>query len=260
MRARIVIIVAAVALGVVAAVLAANYLRGARADIASQNQPVEVLVAQKDLPRGLSSEQLVAQGLVKTEKIPGQFVAADAVSSPRVIANQVLATSVGAGEQLTRSRFDYPADAGLSYTVPDGYVAITLAVDDVSGVAGLLKPGDSVIVFSSYEPSGRATGVTQVAIPMARVLAVGEQTSAESAQSGQQKKPTGILGGSSSSQSNQNAYKNVTLALTLAQAQNAAFANQFGDVQLALLPQSSGEPTTTLSPISFKQVAPQAVR
>jgi pilus assembly protein CpaB len=248
-----VIVIVAVVLGAFAAVLAANYLRGARADIAGENQPVEVLVAQADLPQGASAEQLVEQGLVKIEQVPARFVAADSVSSERVIANQVLASSVGAGEQLTKSRFDYPAEAGLSYTVPEGFVAVSVSVDDVSGVAGLIKPSDNVIVFASYEPSGRQSAMTKLAIGKARVLAVGEKTSVETAQSDEQKGSGGVLG-APETQAEEKIYKTVTLALKASDAQEAAFANEFGTIHLALLPQNSSEPTATAS-ISFKQVS-----
>jgi len=251
MRVRMLIVVVAIVLGASAAVMAANYLRGARADIAGENQPVEVLVAQQDLPRGVSAEQLLEQKLVVIEEVPARFVAADAVSSERVIANQVLASSVGAGEQLTKSRFDYPADAGLAYTVPEGHVAVSLAVDDVSGVSGLVKPGDSVIVFASYEPSGRESAVTKAAIGRARVLAVGETISAETAQADQEQ-DGGVLG-QDATQAEKETYRTVTLALSVDDAQEAAFANEFGSIHLALLPQNSAEPTATVA-ISFKQV------
>lgn len=257
MRVRIVIIIVAVVLGAAAAVLAVNYVRSARTDVASQSQPVEVLVAQQDLPRGVSAEELVAQGLVKIEEVPARFVAADAVSSERVIADQVLASAVGAGEQLTKSRFSYPADAGLSYTVPEGYVAVSVAVDEVGGVAGLLKPGDSVAVFASFEPMGRPSAFTKTNVGKARVLAVGEQTSAETpADAGEQDNGSVLAGDGSNAE--EKTYRTVTLALTLKQAQEAAFGTEFGIIQLALLPQGAEEPTLPAG-VGFKQVAPKQI-
>ena len=132
MRSKVLIIIAALVLGGVAAVLAANYLQSARTDIAAESEPVGVLVAQEDLPRGLSSAELVEKGLVAEEKIPRRFVAGDAVSSIRSIEDQVLAVPVSAGEQLTRGRFQYPAQAGLAYTVPEDFVALSIDVDPVT--------------------------------------------------------------------------------------------------------------------------------
>ena len=157
------------AIGLLAAAASVAYLRGARADIVAQNKPVEVYVAQQDLPQGTTAEELLSKKLIKIEKVPGRFVPHDAISSERAIENQVLAVPVSAGEQLTAGRFTYAADAGLSYSVPEELVAISLEVDDVSGVAGLVKPGDSVIVFASYKPDGGLGAArTQTLIPKAR--------------------------------------------------------------------------------------------
>lgn len=232
MRSKVLVVVLALVLGGVAAVLAANYLNGARTDLAAQNEPIEVLVAQEDLPRGLSAKELVERDYVKVEKIPAQFVAADAVSSERVLADQVLATPVTEGEQLTRSRFEFPSAAGLSYSVPEEMVAVSCDVQDSSGVAGLLKAGDNVIVFQTYEPAGKPTAFTITAVPKAKVLAVGANTSAAPAE---ETESGGGLTGGDQADSGQPAYRTVTLALTPEQAESIAFAQSVGTIHLALL-------------------------
>lgn len=250
MRSKILIVVLALALGGTAAVLAAGYLRSARTDLAAQNEPVEVLVAQQDLPRGMTTRDLVERELITVEKVPAQFVAADAISSQRVIEDQVLATPVSAGEQLTRSRFEYPAEAGLSYSVPEGLVAISVAVDDVTGVAGLLKAGDSVVVYQSFEPDGKDSAITKVAIAKAKVLAVGTNTSAAPKQETAEKKQ-GLAG--NAQEEAENEYRTVTLALAPKDAASTAFAQEFGTIHLALLA-TNAEPSAKLKPTTFTTV------
>lgn len=260
MKSKVLIVVVALGLGGIAAVLAAGYLRSARTDIAAQNQPVEVLVAQQDLPKGLSAETLMKQGMVKSEQVPAQFVAADAVSSQRAVSEQVLATPVSAGEQLTRSRFAYPAEAGLAYSVPEGYVAVSIAVDEVKGVAGLLKPGDNVAVFASFEPSGKDTAFTKTTIGSARVLAIGGKTTTESG-SGEQEQGGSVLAGNRQDKGSAREgaeYETVTLAVKLPEAEHITFANEFGSIQLALLPQNAPD-TPAPSAITFKEVAPKSM-
>lgn len=251
MRSKILIVVLALALGGTAAVLAAGYLRSARTDLAAQNEPVEVLVAQQDLPRGMTARDLIERELITVEKVPAQFVAADAISSQRVIEDQVLATPVSAGEQLTRSRFEYPAEAGLSYSVPEGLVAISVAVDDVTGVAGLLKAGDSVVVYQSFEPDGKDSAITKVAIAKAKVLAVGTNTSAAPKQETAEKKQG--LAGSAQEEEAENEYRTVTLALAPKDAASTAFAQEFGTIHLALLA-TNAEPSAKLKPTTFTTV------
>jgi len=259
MRSKVIIVIVAVALGGVAAVLAAGYVQSARTDLAAQNKPVYVLVAQQNLPKGLTAEQLVEQGLVEVKKVPAQFVAGDAVSSERVIAQQVLATPVSEGEQLTRSRFAYPSEAGLSYSVPADLVAVSVAVDEVGGVAGLLKPGDNVAVFASYDPLGKQSAFTKVTIGKARVLAVGASTSAEAGAQDAEQGNGGVLARNREDEADSGEgkeYRTVTVAVPVAVAEQLAFANEFGTVQLALLPQNAA-PAKTLAPVTFLDVAPK---
>lgn len=247
MRTKIAIIVAALVLGGLAAVLAGQYLRGARADIAALSEPVGVLVAQQDLPRGLTAEELVDRGLVKEERVPRQFVAADAVSSVRLIESQVLAVPVSNGEQLTKTRFQYPAQAGLSYSVPENLVALSVDVDDVKGVAGLLKPGDHVVVYATFRPDGTAkTAYSQVVVKKARVLAVGGAVTPEQVaepSGGDGKTSTGgVFSASSNSEQTLPAYRTVTLGLSVEDAEHVVFAREIGSIQLALLPQNAPDP------------------
>lgn len=256
MRTKLLIIVAALMLGGVAAVFAGQYLRGARTDIAELNEPVGVLIAQQDLPRGLGTEELVEKGFVKEERIPRRFVAADAVSSPRLIANQVLAVPVSAGEQLTKTRFQYPSQAGLSYSVPEDLVALSVEVDDVTGVAGLVKPGDNVVVYATFKPDGTdKTAYTQVVVPKARVLAVGGAVTPEQAtptSSDSEKKASGgVFAAQNDSTEAPPTYRTVTLGLSVGAAELVVFSREIGNVQLALLPQNAAEPDMP-PPVWFK--------
>lgn len=253
MRSRVVIVVVALVLGGLAAVMAAQYLGSARSKIEAESKPVEVLVAQQDIARGTSSEELIERKLVVREKVPSRFVASGAVSSGRAIEGQVLAVALSAGEQLTTGRFEYPSQAGLSYNVPENHVAVTVPVDEVSGVSGLLKPGDNVAVFVTVRTgeSDQAAAQTKLLIPVARVLATGQRTTAEEAPQEQQQdgmagtQPTGT--------------KSVTLALSPTDAEKVVFAANKGDgrgdrsVWLALLPvkgqgaaDTSGQTFTTI--------------
>lgn len=251
MRSKVLIIILALVLGGLAAIFAATYLRSARTDIAAQNKPVEVLVATQSLPRGLTSDELVQRKLVERRKIPQQFVSADAISSPRAIENQVLAVSVGAGEQITRGKFAYPQDAGLSYSVPEDLVAISASIDDVSGVAGLIKPGDYVMVYATLKVGKSGTTATVPLIPRARVLAVGATTGVEQAQAEDQNRG-GALNGRSANQGD--VPSTVTLALTTEEAGKLTFAQDQGSTRMALLP-ANGSKLPTPASVSIISVS-----
>lgn len=258
MRSRVVIIVVALLLGGAAAIFAAQYLNSARSQIQSEAKPVEVLVAQQDIPRGTPSEELLQKKMVALEKVPRQFVASGAISSARTIDGQVLAVPLSSGEQLTVGRFQFPGQAGLAYNVPEDYVAISINVDDANGVSGFVKPGDNVALMATVEeaPKGAAaqgrasqTVVTKTLIPKARVLAVGASVGTEQAQTEQESGNT--FAGASASGGNNTEAKTVTLALAPSDAERVIFVANEGaagnrSLWLALLPiRSTGAKATS---------------
>lgn len=239
MRSKLIIIVLALALAGVAAVLAMRYVSSARTEVASTSEPVEILIAQEDIPRGLAAEELIAKKMIVLEKVPQRFVAAGAISSVRAIEGQVLATPLSKGEQLTAARFAVPSAAGLAYSIPKEYVAIAIPVDEVKGISGLVKPGDHVAVFATFAPGPKGeVNITKILLADAKVLAMGGSLSAETAPEATQSK-----GGLSSATRSENAAANtMTLSVSAADAEKLVFAEETGKVWVTLLPATAEEP------------------
>lgn len=252
MRTRIIIVIVALVLGGTAAILAAGYLKGARTEIEAQSEPVKVLVAKEDLPRGLTAEDLVARKLIAEQEVPRRFVPAGAVSSARTLEGMVLAVPLSAGEFVTQGRFQFPSTAGLAYSVPEDFVALSLPVDAVRGVAGLVKPGDHVVVFATVETAKKGQAkqkTTKLLIAKARVLAVGASLGVEATEEDGQAQGVfnGGSGGSSGSGGSEGQVipSNITLALAADDAEKVVFCEEAGSVWLALLPATStGGPKT----------------
>lgn len=246
MRTKIVILVLALALGGLAAVVAARYLSEARSEIVADSEPIEVLVAQEDIPRGVPAEELLASGVIVLEEVPARYVAAGAVSSERGLDGKVLAQPLTAGEQVTQSRFELPSTAGLAYSIPADYIALSVPVDEVTGVSGLLKPGDHVALFAYFEAGPAGEALTQMLISDVKVLAVGgslrqAERAAEEQDSGS------VLATSREQEAEENLdARTVTIAVSPAVAERIVFAQVEGQVWCALLP-ATGEalPDTT---------------
>lgn len=240
MRTRIVIIVVALLLGGAAAVAAATYLNGAKARLDAGTKPVEVLVAKQDIAKGTSASELFEKKLVEVQEVPAQYVASDAISTERAIEGQVVAVDLTAGEQLTSGRFKYPSQAGLAYNIPETYVALSIPVDKVSGVAGLVKPGDNVAVLSTIEQTdanGQTTTTTKIIIAKTRVLAVASDSGAGTTTTSDA--GGGLTGGGNEEDQ---AAGTVTLALSPTDAEKVAFSVNEGSgraIWLALLPTSA---------------------
>lgn len=241
MRSKLLVIIVALVLAGAAAVLAVNYVSSARTEVASSSEPIEILVAQEDIPRGVAAEELLAKKMVALEKVPQRFVAASAISSARAIEGQVLSSPLSKGEQLTAARFAVPSAAGLAYSIPKELVAIAIPVNEVVGLSGLVKPGDHVAVFATFAPgpNGEAN-ITKILLSDARVLAMGGSLTAQAAaQPAEQKSGLG-----STSRSETPVLSTMTLSVSAADAEKLVFAEETGKVWVTLLP-ATGETTTT---------------
>jgi pilus assembly protein CpaB len=245
MRSRIVILVVAIILGILAAALTGRYLSSLERGVAAEDEPIEVLVAQENLTRGAAADELIEAGLIVRESIPRRYVAEGAVSSASTIQGQVLAQDVSNGEQITQSRFMFPSQAGLAYSIPEDYVAVAISNNAVKGVAGLVRPGDFVMAVVTLDPGPDGEPLSQIFIPRARVLAVGSAVGAEPA-------PTttgtggGLAGQTETESQESRTPATITLALSPIDVERLVFAEEKGNVWLALLGSTETEvPATT---------------
>lgn len=245
MRAKAIVIVIALVLAGVATVLAVDYINSARSEVAASSEPVEVLVAQEDIPRGLSAEELVAGEMILLEEVPQRYVAADAISSARAIEGQVLNTPLSKGEQVSTARFSLPSAAGLAYSVPGDQVAIAIPVDEVRGISGMVRPGDRVAVFVTIENAdeddeeNEGGKVTRLLLPEARVVAMGAALTAETATQDAEGDGGGAL---VSSNTSNEAPSVMTLAVSPADAEKLIFGEEVGSVWITLLPATAETP------------------
>lgn len=90
--------------------------------------------------------------------------------------NRALITSVAENEPILKSKLASPdSGAGLPATIPDGMRAISVAVNDVIGVAGFVTPGTMVDVLVTGQSPGSAQDVTRTILENVRVLAAGQK-------------------------------------------------------------------------------------
>lgn len=245
MRTKAIVIVIALVLAGVATALAVNYINSARSEVASSSEPIEVLVAKEDIPRGLAAEELIAKEMIVLEEVPQRYVAADAISSVRAIEGQVLNTPLSKGEQVTTARFSVPSAAGLAYSVPSDQVAIAIPVDEVRGLSRLVRPGDRIAVFvtldNAPEDKGGALGeITRLLLPEAKVVAMGGKLTAEqTVQTTEEDQGGGGAFGAANEESD--APRVMTLSVTPQDAEKLIFAEETGSVWVTLLPATAQE-------------------
>src|SRR6202040_1123842 len=110
---------------------------------------------------------------------PGNEPMAGTFSRVEDCANRALITPVAENEPILESKLaSVQSGAGLPATIPEGMRALSVAVNEVVGVAGFVIPGTMVdVLVTGNIPggSGAAGSVTRTILENVRVLAAGQK-------------------------------------------------------------------------------------
>ena len=106
---------------------------------------------------------------MKSGDIPQKYRPTTAVNDINTIRGKVALNDLSTGQIVVDGMFVEPRVAQVSFAqrIPPGQVAVTISVDTVHGVAGLIVPGDQVNILASA-PDG-----TRYLFQNVNVLAVG---------------------------------------------------------------------------------------
>jgi pilus assembly protein CpaB len=174
----------------------------------------QVVAAAAHLPPGarLQEKDLKYIAWPASDPVPGRLTRVEDCVS------RTMMTSVEANEPILESKLaPEGAGSGLPATIPEGMRAVSVAVNEVIGVAGFVMPGTTVdvLVTGSPEALGANVKLTRTIMENVRVLAAGQKVE----------------------QDKQGAPQNVTVITLLAtpeQANQLALASTQGRIQLAL--------------------------
>ena len=143
---RTVILIAAVLIGAVAAYALYNYVNGVEDRAYDNAKRVQVFVVKQPIAKGTPGDQAVGDKLVQAGQIPQEFRPATAITDTAVLDGKVALTNLVPGQVVVDGMFVDQATAFVTFSerIPVDQVAVTVSVDQVHGVAGLLVPGDRV--------------------------------------------------------------------------------------------------------------------
>lgn len=147
-------------IGALAAFLTLNYVRGVESDNAAKNQLVDVLIANGPIPTGASADEAVATKAIISAKRRRADLPSNVITRSAEVSGQVSALELSGGEVLTTAMFVSPEErTGSNASVLDkGNVAMTIQVDTASGVADLIRVGDSVNIMARASIMAGAAG------------------------------------------------------------------------------------------------------
>lgn len=222
----------AVACGVLAALLSYAYLRRAAAT-AQPTAPTAATVVYSRVDAEPGTR--VTPAMLGTRTVPVEQAPADAIRSPQEVAGWVVVARISAGEILTRANVREPSAAlGLAFLVPEGLRAVTVALDQVSGVAGLAKPGDHVDVIATFDLPGTNVTITRTVLQDVQVLAMGSQVAPAEAEQPAGAAPGAPQEGEGAQPRQAKVEATATLAVTPEEAEKLVLADSEGKIRLAL--------------------------
>jgi pilus assembly protein CpaB len=162
---RTLILIAAVLIGAVAAFALWTYIGGIEDEANDNAERVEIFKIVQDIPKGTFGDEAFAQGLIEQDDIAKEYRPATAITSPSQIDGLVAISDLAANQVVVTNQFVTQQDSlsTFSQLLKNNEVAITVSIDDVRGVAGLLVPGDFVNILvtgasASTEGAGGGEG------------------------------------------------------------------------------------------------------
>jgi pilus assembly protein CpaB len=180
-----------------------------------QMQHIVVAAAPLQLGTRLDSAKLRTIPWPAGQPVRGMFTRVEDCT------HRALITGVAENEPILESKLAaVEAGAGLSATIPEGRRALSVAVNDVVGVAGFVTPGTMVDVLvtgaiAGSSQQGSAGNITRTILENVRVLAAGQKIEQD-----RDGKPQTV--------------PVITLLVTPEDASKLAMASTEGKIQLAL--------------------------
>ena len=180
------LLLGALALGGLAAFGARNYITGQlaleRERLNPRREEIEVVVAKRDLRRG----DLVGPDSMAVRRMPREFVGGTVIVPERFegYVGARLNGPMRSGEPLINQSIDGADTSSFSTKVRSGIRAMTIAVDEVNSISGMLQPGDRIDLQLSVRPPPRpdvGAQPTELTAPLMQdvlVLATGRQVRA----------------------------------------------------------------------------------
>jgi pilus assembly protein CpaB len=224
----------AAAFAAMAALLSWLYLDSRENELLRRGNMVKVVAAA----RPLSAYTRIRPRDLEWRAIPQEYVVKGYVTEAKDALDQLSLVAFNRDEPLTYNKIS-SGNASLSNSVPEGLRAFSIPVDRVSGIAGLVRPGDLVDLLYLEDPRKPGGGGVSTLFQGVKVLAAGDYFSEHQDKSD----PAG----------------SVTLALSPDDAQAAMFAASHGSLQLSL--RSPGDTRTVpLTPLYASSLAARLSR
>ncbi len=186
------------------------------------SQPQNIVIAATDIPIGTKiDEKMEKIAAFPKESLPPGGGITDIKSIPGRVAISPITAGDAITEQKLMPKEGAPGAGIMTYLVPQGHRAVTVAVNEVAGVAGFLTPANRVDVVVTTQPPGSQDKISKIVLQNVPILATGQIT--------QQKEGKPVV------------VPTVTLDLTPDDSEKLVLASSQGQLQMLLRNVSDSE-------------------
>ncbi len=220
--------------------------------LSSLNRPTEtastsIVIAASNIPANTP----ITAAMIETTELPTGAVVAGAFTDKSEVIGKIANSQIFAGEQLLSAKLVATGKSDsktLAYAIEPGMRAITIPVDETSGVAYMITPGNNVDIIGEFvkTTSGAADGsgsdkisYTTMVLENAKVIAVDNVFSEEGKAS-----------------TDKPAYTTLTLQVTPKQAMELSTAQFEGQIRAILRSpvdnEKTKQPSLTLDDVMVK--------
>lgn len=161
MRGRAALILSVV-MGVLAVIMMTVYINSRESSLLQLSAMRDVLVTTQDV----LAQSVIDERMLQRIQVPAKYVQPQAIADPRDLIGRVVAVPIPRGAQVLGTYLENAGEMALAYEVPRGRRAVTIAVTDITGVGGLVRPGNFVDIMGTFEfgrPISTNGGRTQYA-------------------------------------------------------------------------------------------------
>lgn len=138
----------AIGLGLLSFLFLFLYVSNIEKKYLGKYEPVSILVAKTDIVQN----EVLDLSMLEIRQIPKPYVqplAATAEDQGQVVG-YAASTSIKKGEQIVKTKLSLLGEQGISPIVPKGFRACTISVNEVTGVGGHIRNGDTVDIIGTF--------------------------------------------------------------------------------------------------------------
>jgi pilus assembly protein CpaB len=151
-------LVVAVVLAILAVIAVRTHLENVKEQTAEESERMGVVVAKRDIEKDEPlTPDVIERGEVPPKTLHGMNLIPWSERHTYLNTNR-LQKKIAKGKYITRDMLLPATIKSLSSGLSNGERAITIAVDQVSGVSGYLSPGDHIDIYATFTVPGPAAG------------------------------------------------------------------------------------------------------